>query len=75
VLLPADSADTDTDIMMARARAVLRARVGVMSGMGIIGMLMKRGAADGVKVGWKIIRSCPWNGHTTKDLELVLYFC
>jgi hypothetical protein len=58
LLLPAGSADTDTDtdIMIARARArargaALRARVGVMSGIGIIGMLMKCGAADGVKVG------------------------
>jgi hypothetical protein len=51
VLLPADGAgaDADADIMIARA-AVLRARVRVMSGMGI-GELMKRGGADGVKVG------------------------
>jgi len=55
VWLPAGCADTDTDIMIARA-AVLRVRVGVMSGMGI-GMLMKRGAADGVKVTDYSIRS------------------
>ncbi len=49
LLLQADSADTV--IMIARA-AVLRAQVGVISGVDIgIGMLMKCGAADGVKVG------------------------
>src|SRR5260370_6061357 len=47
LLLQADSADTV--IMIARA-AVLRAQVGVISGVDI-GMLMKCGAADGVKVG------------------------
>jgi hypothetical protein len=56
VLLPADGADVDVDIMVVRA-AVLRARVRVMSGMGI-GMPMTCGGADGVKVGRYIIRSC-----------------
>jgi hypothetical protein len=64
-LLLADSADTDTDtdtdIMTARARAraILRAQVGVMSGVGIVGMLMKCGAADGVKVERFNIRPMP----------------
>jgi len=58
VLLLADCADMDTDIMIARARAVLRAQVGVMSGMSVIDMLMKCGAADGVKAEIFDIRSC-----------------
>jgi len=58
-LLLADSVDKDTDIMIARARAVLRARLGVMPSIGIMGMLMKCGGADGVKVERFDIRT--WN--------------
>lgn len=64
LLRPADSADM---VVMITRTAVLRARVGVMPGMGI-----GRGAEDGVKVG-KIIQVMIMHieGHAKKDLEPV----
>jgi hypothetical protein len=48
LLPPADCANTNTNIKITRARAILWARVGVMSG----------GAVDNVKAEWLDIRSC-----------------
>ena len=69
-VLQADSADTVT---MITRTAVLRARVGVMSGMdiGIIGMLMKCGAADGVKV--RRLSGHAYAYNTRKDSDPCLY--